>query len=54
MASPTILIPGIKGTKLVNVNKVHHDTVWSGIQSKYEDIQELILSDDGLLNKHIE
>lgn len=43
MSAPTILIPGIKGTKLVDTNTLDFDTIWSGIQSKYETIDDLEL-----------
>lgn len=36
MTTPTIIIPGIKGTTLVNTNTLDFDTIWSGIQSKFE------------------
>ena len=38
---PTIIIPGIKGTKLVNSNTLNFDTIWSVLQSKYETIYDL-------------
>ena len=43
-----IFIPGIKGTKLVDTNRVNFDTVWSGIQSNFDEIEnlELIRGDD--------
>jgi len=40
---PTILIPGITGTKLADTNRLDFDIVWSGIQSKYESIYDLKL-----------
>jgi len=43
---PTILIPGIQGTTLVNANTLDFDTIWSGIQSKYETIYDLALKED--------
>ena len=43
---PTILVPGIKGTKLVDVNKLDFDTIWSGIQSKFETIEDLRLQNE--------
>lgn len=43
---PTILIPGIKGTTLVNTNTLDFDTIWSGIQSKFESIYDLELKQD--------
>lgn len=39
-----ILIPGIKGTKLVETNRSPFDTVWSGVQSNFETIQHLELT----------
>ena len=41
---PTILIPGITGTKLADTNKLDFDIIWSGIQSKYETIYDLKLN----------
>ncbi len=46
MDTPTILIPGIKGTTLVNTNTLDFDTIWSGIQSKFETIFDLELQLD--------
>lgn len=43
---PTILIPGIQGTKLVNTNTLNFDTIWSAIKSKYETIYDLALKQD--------
>ena len=40
---PTILIPGITGTKLADTNRLNFDIIWSGIQSKYETIYDLKL-----------
>ena len=40
---PTILIPGITGTKLADTNRLDFDIIWSGIQSKYETIYDLKL-----------
>ena len=39
-----VFIPGIKGTKLVNTNLVNFDTIWSGLQSNFETIQDLELT----------
>jgi hypothetical protein len=44
--SPVILVPGIKGTKLVNKNSLDHDIIWSEMQSKYESIYDLALQDN--------
>jgi hypothetical protein len=39
-----IFIPGIKGSKLVETNRATHDTIWSGIQSNFESIEDLELT----------
>lgn len=39
-----IFVPGIKGTKLVNTNRVSFDTIWSGVQSNFETIEDLELT----------
>ncbi len=39
-----IFIPGIKGTKLVETNLPTWDTIWSGIQSNFETIDDLELT----------
>lgn len=36
-----IFIPGIKGTKLLETNRANWDTVWSGVQSNFESIEDL-------------
>ena len=41
-----IFIPGIKGTTLVNTNRANYDTIWSAIQSEFEEIEMLELSFD--------
>ncbi len=46
MSTATILIPGVKGTTLVNSNTLSFDMIWSGIQSKYESIFDLQLNLD--------
>ncbi|MEH7419040.1 alpha/beta hydrolase [Neobacillus drentensis] len=46
MTIPTIIIPGIQGTKLVNTNTLDFDTIWSVTQSKYETIYDLLLMQD--------
>lgn len=46
METPTILVPGIKGTTLLNTNTLDFDTIWSGIQSKFETIFDLELKED--------
>ncbi len=39
-----IFIPGVKGTKLVETNRASFDTIWSGIQSNFETIEDLGLT----------
>jgi len=46
MSIPTILIPGIQGTKLLNTNTLDFDTIWSMIQNRYETIYDLLLKQD--------
>ncbi|MBM4044646.1 MAG: alpha/beta hydrolase [Planctomycetes bacterium] len=46
MPTPTILVPGIKGTTLVNTNTLDFDTIWSGVQSKFESVYDLALKPD--------
>ncbi|MCK5099912.1 MAG: hypothetical protein KAR45_17510 [Desulfobacteraceae bacterium] len=43
-ADAIIFIPGIKGTTLVETNRVRFDTIWSGVQSNFETIEDLELS----------
>ena len=45
--SPVILIPGIQGTKLVNINNKDFTTIWSGFKSNFKNVQSLKLQDDG-------
>lgn len=44
MAKAVILIPGIKGTKLLEINKTPHDTLWSEMQYRFESIEDLELT----------
>lgn len=39
-----IFIPGIKGTTLLETNRANWDTIWSGIQSNFESIEDLELT----------
>lgn len=39
-----VLIPGIKGTKLVNTSRPSFDVIWSGLQSEFETIEDLELT----------
>lgn len=41
---PIVLIPGIKGTKLVQTNRVTHDVIFSGLQMNFESIMDLELT----------
>ncbi len=43
-ADAIIFIPGIKGTKLVETNLPTWDTIWSGLQSNFESIEDLELT----------
>lgn len=43
-ADAIIFIPGIKGTKLIETNKPTWDTIWSGVQSNFETIEDLELT----------
>jgi len=45
MASDAVIfIPGIKGTQLVETNRTPFDTIWSGLQSNFESLEDLELS----------
>ena len=44
-AQAIVLIPGLKGTKLVNTNRASHDVIWSGLQSEFETIEDLELTE---------
>lgn len=39
-----IFIPGIKGTKLLETNRANWDTIWSGVQTNFESIEDLELT----------
>lgn len=54
MKSPIILIPGIQGTKLANINNKDFDTVWSGIRKFFDNLYDLILELDGRTDKQTE
>ena len=45
-ASPTILVPGITGTTLLDSNTLAFDTIWSGVQKHFETISDLELQSD--------
>ncbi|GEQ85130.1 hypothetical protein ULMS_06380 [Patiriisocius marinistellae] len=45
---PIILIPGIQGTKLYNVNLDDFSTHWSGVKKFYTNIHKLKLQRDGI------
>ncbi len=45
---PIILIPGIQGTKLFNVNEKDFTTVWSGVKKFFSNIHVLKLQKNGI------
>lgn len=45
---PIILIPGIQGTKLSNINENDFKTIWSGIKKYFSNIHDLKLHRNGL------
>lgn len=45
---PIILIPGIQGTKLYNVNLEDFSTTWSGVKKFFTNIHKLKLQKDGV------
>lgn len=45
---PIILIPGIQGTKLYNVNLEDFSTAWSGVKKFFTNIHRLRLQKDGV------
>ena len=49
-----ILIPGIQGTKLANVNDKDFRTIWSGIKKYFSNIHRLKLQFDGVSDKGAE
>jgi len=51
---PIVLIPGIQGTKLSNVNDVDFKSIWSGIKKYYSNIHDLLLQFDGVSDKGAE
>ena len=44
-AQAMIFVPGAKGSKLVDTNRVDFDTIWSALQSEFESIESLELTD---------
>ncbi|UZS00202.1 lipase family alpha/beta hydrolase [Chondrinema litorale] len=51
MKKPIIIIPGIQGTKLSNINKNDFDTIWSGIHKYFDNLYDLTLELDGETDK---
>ena len=51
---PIILIPGIQGTKLNNINDADFKTLWTGIKKFFTNIHELALQFDGQSDKGAE
>lgn len=43
MKHPVILIPGIQGTKLANINNQDFRTIWSGIRKYFDNLYDLLL-----------
>jgi hypothetical protein len=52
MPNPVILIPGIKGTELINTFKVSHDATWAEFDLLYEDPYQLVLDPTGRVDAH--
>jgi hypothetical protein len=48
---PTILIPGIQGSKLADVNTVDFDIKWSFFQKYYESLNDLVLKEESIYDK---
>ena len=48
MKQPIILIPGIQGTKLQNVNERDFHVLWSGVKKFFSNIHKLKLQKDGV------
>lgn len=46
--NPIILIPGIQGTRLSNVNHYDYQPAWSGLRKFFQNIYHLLLNKDGL------
>ncbi len=44
-AQAMIFVPGAKGSKLVDTNRISFDTIWSAAQSEFESIESLELTD---------
>lgn len=51
---PIVLIPGIQGTKLTNMNDVDFKTIWSGVKKYFSNIHDLTLQYDGVSDKGAE
>ena len=52
MKQPIILIPGIQGTKLQNVNERDFHVLWSGIKKFFSNIHNLKLQKDAVFIKY--
>lgn len=46
--TPIILIPGIQGTKLTNINEKDFKVLWSGVRKFFSNIHQLALQKDGV------
>ncbi len=51
MVNPTILVPGIQGTKLADVNKSKFDIKWSFFEKYYENLNDLLLNEESQYDK---
>jgi len=51
MYPPVVLVPGIKGTALVNAYPLRRDVIWSETNMFYEDFTQLFLDKSGLYDK---
>lgn len=46
-ARPIVVVPGIKGTQLVDTYPIQHDVTWSAFQQKFENVYQLALNAEG-------
>ncbi len=54
MKKPIIIIPGIQGTKLQNINDKNFHVLWSGIKKIFTNIHDLKLQKDGVSDLGVE
>ena len=48
MKNPVILIPGLQGTKLADINRRDFKTKWSGFRALFDNLYDLFLRPDGI------